>query len=265
MQKSTTPRSVAARRARKTAIAVALVCSLGVGTVHATLPVIDIGAIYQETISATNAVTTALNTASTVTNTLNTVTQLTSTLNAIASNPLAALIPSDNNMTELSQAQINELISAKCPMTSAGGNIVATAVSNAIQSLDPNSSIAAQQQRICSNTVFIEADEYNATVALYKEMPQLHNSVGTLQGMMQQLKGVMGNSASATAQTGTFTAAEQHQLTEWNTRVAMDKNIIDTLNKQQSILAAVSLNAKPDLLGSSVQAIALAGAFSIDN
>ncbi len=260
MQSSLTHRS-AARRMRNSGIAIALAGSLGVGAVHAQWAVVDAGAIAQETISATNAVSTAANTLSTVTNTLNTVTQLTSTISTIASNPLAALIPSNSNMSELSTDQINSLISAKCPVISNGSNIVVSALSSAVQSLDPNSSIAAQQQRICSNTVFVQADEYNATVDLYKQMPQLHTNVATLQGMMQQLNGVMGNSSSAAAQANTFTAAEQDQIAQWTTRVQMDKNIIDTLNQQQSILAAVSMNAQPDLLGTSVQAGALALAF----
>jgi hypothetical protein len=271
MQRSITHGSASLRRARKTAMAIALVCSLGVSTAHAQFAVIDAGDIAQTTatagstaLTATNTLTTAANTLTTATNTLNTVTQITSTISSIASNPLAVLIPSNTNLTELSQSQITSLINGKCPLASSGGNIVTGAISSAVQSLDPNASIAVQQQMICSNIVWRQADQYNATVDLFLQMPQLHNSMAGLQGMMQQLNGLMGNASSAAAQTSNFTAAEQDEISQWNTRMQMDKSIIDTLNQQQSILAAVSMNAQPDLLGSSVQAAALATAFSIN-
>jgi len=260
MHYSTTKRP-ALRRAHK--VVIAITCSLGiVGNASAQEVVTDPGVLAQTITTVTNTASTAANTLNTVTNTANTVTQITSTIGTIVSNPLAALIPPNSDMTELSTNQITALITAKCPTTSTGGNIVASALSSAVQSLDSSTSNAAQQQRICSNTVFVQADEYNATVDLYKQMPQLHNTVGTLQGMMQKLNGVMGNSSSAAAQTNNFTAAEQDEVNQWSIRVQMDKNIIDTLNQQQSILAAVSLSAQPDLLGSSVQAAALALAFT---
>lgn len=268
MQCSITYRSASLRRARKIVMAIALVGSFGMSAAHAQWAVIDAGDIVQNTstagstaLTATNTLTTATNTLTTATNTLNTVTQITSTLSTLASNPLASLINGNSNLTELSQSQITSLINGKCPLTSTGGNIVTGAISSAIQSLDPNTSIAAQQQMVCANIVWRQTDEYNATVDLYLQMPQLHNSMAGLQGMMQQLNGVMGNASSASAQTNNFTAAEQDEITQWNTRMQMDKNIIDTLNQQQSILAAVSMNAQPDLLGSSIQAAALAGAF----
>jgi hypothetical protein len=270
MQSSITHCSASLRCARKIVMAIALIGGFGMSAAHAQWAVIDAGDIVQNTatagstaLTATNTLTTATNTLTTATNTFNTVTQITSTLSTLASNPLAALIPS-SNMTELSPAQITSLINAKCPLTSSGGNIVANALSSAVRSLDPNASIASQQQMICSNTIFVQADEYNATVDLYQQMPQLHSNMGALQGMMQQLNGVMGNASSASAQTNNFTAAEQDEISQWNTRMQMDKSIIDTLNQQQSVLASISMNAQPDLLGSSVQAAALATAFSIN-
>ena len=270
MQSSITQRLAILRRTRKAAIAIALAGSLGMGTAHAQWAVIDAGDIVQTTATAGSTAATAgstaetaISTATTAANAIQTVTQLTSTISSIASNPLAALIPTNGNLSELSQTQIQSFVDAKCT-TSSGGNIVANVIESAVGALDITKTIAQQQQTICANIIGRQADQYNATVDLYKQMPQLHNSMAQLQGMMTQLNGVLGNSSSATAQTTNFTAAEQQQISEWQTRVGLDKAMIDTLNQQQSTLASVALNAKPDLLGSATQAVALTAAFKID-
>jgi len=234
------------------------------GSLHAQVLVTDVPA--ETSASTTAAEDSAMHVFQTTTQYANFVaqlTQLTSTLSSIASNPLQALIPSAN-MTTLSQAQIQSLVNAKCQPASSGGNILINAVQSAVQGMSLNSSIQEQQQVICGNIINAQADQYNATVTLYQQIPALQNNLTALQGLMQQLNGVMGNSTSATAQTVTFTAQQQTQISAWQTRMGMDTQIVTALNQQQSTLASLALNARPDLLGSAVQATALATAFTLN-
>jgi len=47
--------------------------------------------------------------------------------------------------------------------------------------------------------------------------------------------------------------------------VKMDDNVIQTLNQQQSTLAAISLRGTPNILGDAVQDAALKAAFAIND
>jgi hypothetical protein len=255
------------RRAPRRAVLVmslAVAC-VAMGTAQAQVAVVDVPA---ETAAGTSAtIAGAMQTFQTgmqYATFVSQLTQLTSTIGSIASNPLAALIPSTSTMTLLSQDQIQSLITAKCSTNSTGGNIITSALQSAVQSMNINSSIQGQQQQICANIINAQADQYNATVILYMQIPGLQTNMGQLQGLMQQLNGVMGNSSSATTQTVMFSTQQQTQINAWNTRMTMDTQIVTALNQQQSTLAAVALNARPDLLGSAVQATALAAAFSLN-
>jgi len=253
------------RAPRRAALFMSLaVACMAMGSAHAQVLVTD---VPSETANSTTATAStamqAFQAGAQYTNFVAQLTQLTSTLSSIASNPLQALIPSAV-MTPLSTTQIQSLVDAKCQPTSSGGNIITSALQSAVQGMSLNSSIQQQQQLICGNIINAQADQYNATVTLYQQIPALQNNFSALQGLMQQLNGVMGNATSATAQTLTFTAQQQTQISAWQTRMGMDTQIVTALNQQQSTLAAVALNARPDLLGSAVQATALAAAFTLN-
>jgi hypothetical protein len=194
-------------------------------------------------------------------------TQLTATISSIASNPLGALIPSTNTMSELSAATRDQLIQGKCSSATSGGIVsgVLQGLSSAVSAIDLGGNIAQAQQQICGNIVYAQVDEYNATVDLYQQMPRLRNNMTAVQGMVQQLNGIMGNSSSSTAQTVAFSQQEQQQISEWQSRVNVDENIIKTLNQQQSTLAAVSLKGNPNIIGNAVQDLALQKAFQIND
>lgn len=194
-------------------------------------------------------------------------TQLTSTISSIASNPLGAIIPSTNTMSELSSSTTQQLIQGKCYSATSGGIVsgVLQGLSSAVSSIGFGGNITQTQQIICSNIVMAEVDQYNATVDLYQQMPQLQSDNTQLKSLVQQLNGVLGNAASSSAQTQAVLLAHSQQITEWQTRVDMDQHIIDTLNHQQSALAAISLRGNPNLLGDAVQATALKAAFAIND
>jgi hypothetical protein len=248
-------------------VAVAFAC-IAMDSAHAQVLVTDVPA--EAAAGTTATASTAMEAFQAGTQYLNFVaqlTQLTSTVSSIASNPLGAILPSTNTMTELSPATRDQLIQGKCSSATSGGIVsgLLQGLSSAVSAIDLGGNITQAQQQICGNIVFAQVDEYNATVDLYGQMPKLRDNMTAVQGMVQQLNGIMGNSSSSTAQTVAFTQQEQQQISEWQTRVNLDENIIKTLNQQQSTLAAVSLKGNPNLIGNAVQDLALQKAFEIND
>jgi len=257
------------RAPRRAALVMSLaVACTAMGSANAQVLVTDVPA---ETAAGTTATAStamqAFQAGAQYTNFVAQLTQLTSTISSIASNPLGAIIPSTNTMSELSPSTVQQLIQGKCYGATSGGivNGVLQGLSSAVSSIGFGGNITQTQQVICSNIVMAQADEYNATVDLYQQMPQLRTDTNQVQSLMQQLNGILGNSSSASAQTQAVLQAHSQQITEWQTRVGMDQKIIDTLNQQQSALAAISLKGNPNILGDAVQAAALKAAFAIND
>lgn len=254
------------RTPRRAALGLALAATMAAatGSIQAQVLVTDVtsntqtGAIaaFQKGTEYAKAVEQALTMA-------NQLQQMISSINTVISNPIGSLIPSTTTMTELDQTTINSLVQAKCNPNGGTGNFVGAALGAAVQALKLNSSFAQQQQANCTNIVMAQADQYNATVLLYQQVPQLHNSMSAVSGLMSQLSN-FGDSSKATSQSSTLNNQQQQLVIDWSTRLNMDKGVIDTLNAQQSILAAAMLNSRPSLVGNVVQATALAAAFSID-
>jgi len=257
------------RAPRRAALVMSLaVACIAMGGAHAQVLVTDVPA---ETATGTTATAStamqAFQAGAQYTNFVAQLTQLTSTLSSIASNPLGAILPSTNIMSELSDSTRDQLIQGKCYGATSGGIVsgVLQGLSSAVSSIGFGGSITQTQQLICSNIVYAQVDEYNATVDLYGQMPQLRNNMTAVQGMVQQLNGIMGNSSTSTANTVALTQQQQQQIAEWQTRVKMDDNVIQTLNQQQSTLAAISLRGTPNILGDAVQDAALKAAFAIND
>jgi hypothetical protein len=257
------------RAPRRAALVMSLaVACTAMGSANAQVLVTDVPA---ETAAGTTATAStamqAFQAGAQYTNFVAQLTQLTSTLSSVISNPLGAILPSTNVMSELSPATTQQLIQGKCSSATSGGIVggALQGLSSAVSAIDLGGNIAQAQQQICGNIVYAQVDEYNATVDLYGQMPLLRNSMTQVQAMAQQINGIMGNSTSSTSQTVALTQQEQHQISEWQTRVNLDENIIKTLNQQQSTLAAISLRGNPNILGDAVQAAALKAAFAIND
>lgn len=256
---------VRARRApRSMALALALAAALAAASsVHAQEGAATGVAVSDNVNQGYNKLMMAFQKGQQFTNAVSQLKQLTSTINTVASNPLASMMPTSGTMNRLTDAEIQSFMSAKCaPAGSSSGNIITDTVFNAVHNLDLTGNIAQSQQTICRNIITVQADQYNATVDLYKAVPELHNTVNGLQSLMTQLDGVLGNSSSSMAQSSTLTTMQQQTIIDWETRTHMDAQIITTLQQQQSALASQALNAKPELLGSAIQAVALKAAFT---
>ncbi|WP_158879971.1 hypothetical protein [Rhodanobacter sp. L36] len=276
MQRSATRFNPVHRVPLRVTLALALAgVIVATGSLHAQVLVTDVPAESAAATSATANTSTAsfssamsaFQTGAQYTTLLGQLTQLTSTLSSIASNPIGAIIPNTNTMTELSDSTKQQLIQGKCYSATSGGMVsgVLQGLSAAVSSINLSGNITQTQQQICSGIVTAQVDEYNATVDLYQQVPQLRSSSTALQGLVQQMNGIMGNSSSSTAQTVAFTAQQQTTLTDWQTRVKMDESIISTLNQQQSTLSAIALKGNPNILGDAIQATALKSALSIND
>jgi len=269
MQNSATRFNSVRRTPGRAMLALAMAGAMAAtGGLHAQVLVTDVPA--ETSASTTAAEDTAMHVFQTGTQYANFVaqlTQLTSTLSSIASNPLGAILPSTNTMSELSPSTVQQLIQGKCYSATSGGIVggVLQGLSSAVSSIGFGGSITQTQEAVCSNIVNAQADEYNATVDLYQEMPQLRSDSSQVQSLVQQLNGIMGNANFSSSQTLAVLQAHSQQITEWQTRVGMDQKIIDTLNQQQSALAAISLKGNPNILGDAVQAAALKAAFAIND
>lgn len=250
---------------RRAALGVALAAGMAAtGSVKAQVLVTDVASNVQTTAIAAfqkgAAYAKQVEEALTLVNQLQ---QMISTINTVISNPIGSLIPSTTTMTTLDPATIASLVQAKCNPGGGTGNFMGAALGAAVQALNLNRSFAQQQQDNCTNIVMSEADQYNATVDLYKMVPELHNSMSAVTSLMSQLSN-FGDTSKATSQSVTLLTNQQQLVMDWNTRVTMDKKVIDTLNAQQSGLAAAMMNSRPSLVGNIVQATALAAAFRID-
>ncbi|MBB6241391.1 hypothetical protein [Rhodanobacter sp. MP1X3] len=257
------------RAPRQAALVTALaVACIAMGSAHAQVFVTD---TPTETAASTTATESAamhvFQTGTQYANFVAQLTQLTSTLSSIASNPLGAILPPNSVMSELSDSTRDQLIQGKCYSATSGGIVggVLQGISSAVSSIGFGGNITQTQQSICSSIVYAQVDEYNATVDLYQQMPQLRSDNTQVQSLVQQLNGVMGNSSSSSAQTLAVLQAHSQQVTEWQTRVGMDQKLIETLNQQQSTLSAIALRGNPNILGDAVQAGALKLALSIND
>lgn len=191
--------------------------------------------------------------------TLETYQALISSITNVINNPIGALIPPNSNMPHISTSQISALTQYQCGSTSSSGgsgSILGSLV-NAIH-LGGNN-IPQMQQQICSDIVFVQADSYNATADLYNQMPQFHKSLSGLSNLMSSINNVEGGNASA--QATTFSAQQKQAIADWKSRTTMDKDIVESLQAQQSTLAKQLMHGTPGLAGDAIQTAAFAAAF----
>lgn len=161
----------------------------------------------------------------------------------------------------LTQAQTDRLVSQACPGAPLGG-VVSGIISGLEQSA--NESIVSQQQLICKGTVLLQVHEYNITA---DGLSQLTVQASTVQNLSNVVSGIssLGESSSANSQAAQYMAQLQTASDTWKKQMDADDAMIETLKRQQGILANVALNGSNSVLGHVVNTIALKTAFTIND
>jgi hypothetical protein len=167
----------------------------------------------------------------------------------------------DSNLQLISNP--DSIINSACP-GAGGGGIVGSALNSLASALNPNQPVATRQQMICAQIVTYEVDEYNKTATALNAMGSVHDS--TLNKLNSLIASVdtLGKTSNAQAQTAGVNLNVVTAMSTWQTQIKADDAIIETLKKQQSILAKVAMNGNATPLGTLVQATALKAAFTIN-
>ncbi|MBU6246286.1 MAG: hypothetical protein KGN77_00905 [Xanthomonadaceae bacterium] len=167
-------------------------------------------------------------------------------------------------MQRMSDAQIQKLVEQACPGPALGTGVIGAVTSTLEYEASLNKPITESQQVICQQIVMLQADEYNVTV---DAMGQLAVQASTVQKLSKVVNSIssMGKAASATSQTEQYLSQLQTAAETWQKQIQADEAVIQTLNRQQGILARVALTGSSTVLGNVVQATALKVAFTINN
>ncbi|MCP1373039.1 hypothetical protein [Dyella lutea] len=167
-------------------------------------------------------------------------------------------------MQRMSDAQIQKLVEQACPGPSLGTGVIGAITSTLEYEASFNKPITESQQVICQQIVMLQADEYNVTV---DAMGQLAVQASTVQKLSKVVNSIssMGKAASATSQTEQYLSQLQTAAETWQKQIEADEAVIQTLKRQQGILAKVALTGSNTVLGNVVQAAALKAAFTIND
>lgn len=123
--------------------------------------------------------------------------------------------------------------------------------------------ISQSQQAICGKVVELQVDKYNKTVDMLNQLQTYNGSLQKLSNMANTFDN-MGKSSSTTTQATTYTSQLTTAMNNWQTQMQADDTMISALRDQQSMLAKMAMDSKPDFLGQGTQAAALTLAFSVD-
>lgn len=167
---------------------------------------------------------------------------------------------STKTLDRLTQDQSDQLVAQACPGAPLGG-IVGGLMSGLGSS--SNQSLTERQQLICKSVVLLQVDEYNITA---DALGQLNVQASTVQTLNDIVNGIssLGEANSASSQAAQYMAQLQTASDTWKKQIEADDAMIQTLERQQGILAKVSLNGSNSVLGHVVNAVALKAAFSIN-
>lgn len=153
-------------------------------------------------------------------------------------------------------------IDRNCP-SAAGGSVIGSLVRSAVWAISGQTPITTAQQQICANITMLRIDQYNRTVEIVNQLDQYGGTLQKLNNLANQVNS-LGTASGATTQAATVSATTAFAMQQWKAAMAGDQAIIDTLNKQQTMLAKAALNGENNPLGTVVQAVALKAALSID-
>lgn len=167
-------------------------------------------------------------------------------------------------MQRMSDTQIQKLVDQACPGPSLGGSVIGALASTLESEASFNKPITESQQVICQQIVLLQADEYNVTVDAMGQLAVQASTVQKLSGLVNSISS-MGKAASATSQTEQYISQLQTASETWRQQIQADDAVIQTLQRQQGILAKVALTGSNTVLGNVVQAAALKAAFTIND
>jgi hypothetical protein len=169
-----------------------------------------------------------------------------------------SLVP--KSLDPISQEQSDELVEQACPGAPSGG-----IVGGIISSLESSSSrpITERQQLICKEIVLLQIDEFNVTADALGQLTVQASTVQKLNDVVNAIS-TLGESDSATSQAQGYMAQLQTASMAWKGQIDADNAMIETLEKQQGLLAKVAMNGNNTVLGNVVQAVALKAAFTVN-
>lgn len=165
------------------------------------------------------------------------------------------------SLQRMSDADSQKLVEQACPGPSNGGNVLG-AVMNTIGSTF-NQPIIESQQIICKQIVLLQIDEYNITSDALGQLTVQASTVQKLSNLIESISSY-GKAASATSQAQQYLSQLQTASATWQKQVDADEAMIQTLRRQQGILAKVILTGSNTVLGNVVQAATLKAAFTIN-
>lgn len=153
--------------------------------------------------------------------------------------------------------QEGPLIHASCNGGSGGilGNLLDNVTSLVNQTLEKS------QQSICAEIIRIQVGKFNSTVDM---LDAIDSNAAALQKVKNDASNAknMGEVNSAAAEAASYSSQMATRVTNWSATMKANDAMLTSYRDMQSTLARNAMNAKPGLLGQTVQAAALTAAFS---